>query len=236
LFEREHHVRIAAILQALNAELLAEHACLFGGGTAIVLIRGEFRESLDVDFLVSDPDGYRALRQLLAGPKGIQAITRPGMDLQAAREIRADRYGIRTMLRVAEVEIKLEIVLEGRISLEKPGPRDQVCGVSTLTLLDMATSKLLANCDRCADDAVFSRDLIDLAMLAPSRPILKRAIEKAQGAYGESVEQDLAKAIRSLKERRGRLEECMDALQIDRVPKALLWKRIRSLMPGKGKW
>jgi hypothetical protein len=45
LFERDHHVRIALVLQALDAEALAAHGCLFGGGTAIALGHGEYRES-----------------------------------------------------------------------------------------------------------------------------------------------------------------------------------------------
>jgi len=32
----------------------------------------------------------------------------------------------------------------------------------------MATSKLLANSDRWADEGVFNRDVIDLAMMQPS--------------------------------------------------------------------
>jgi len=229
LFEREHHIRIATILQALDAELLVKHGCLFGGGTAIVLAHGEYRESIDIDFLVSDRAGYQALRHMLTGPGGIQSIARSGMELTAVREVRADQYGIRTMLRVAATEIKFEIVFEGRIRLEKPNPNDRVCGVAVLSPLDMAASKLLANSDRWADDAVFSRDLIDLAMLCLSRSSLRLAMEKAAGAYGESVERDLVMAIRTLGERKGRLEECMDALRMDGVPRALLWKRIREL-------
>jgi hypothetical protein len=228
LFEREHHVRIASILQALDADLLSQNACLFGGGTAIVLSHGEYRESIDIDFLVSDRSGYQTLRQLLTG-HGIKAITRTGMELTSTREIRTDQYGIRTMLRVSEVEIKFEIVLEGRIQFEKPLSNDRICGVALLTPLDMAASKLLANSDRWSDDSVFSRDLIDLAMLCMTRPSLSLAIEKAAGAYGESIERDLTKAVQSLGERKGRLEECMTALKLNRIPKALLWKRIRDL-------
>ena len=43
-----------------------------------------------------------------------------------------------------------------RISLDPPGPADSICGVATLTPLDMAASKLLANSDRWADDGTFS--------------------------------------------------------------------------------
>ncbi|MBI2606099.1 MAG: nucleotidyl transferase AbiEii/AbiGii toxin family protein [Deltaproteobacteria bacterium] len=229
MFEREHHVRIAAILQALDADTLAEYRCLFGGGTAIVLSHGEFRESMDIDFLVSDQAGYRVLRETMTSGRGIQAILRAGSELTPVREIRADQYGIRTMLSVMGAEIKFEIVFESRIALDPPGPKDRICGVATLTPVDMAASKLLANSDRWADDAVFSRDLIDLAMIEPTREVLALAIGKATTAYGKSIERDLGRAIQRLKERTGRLDECMASLKMDGVPKALLWKRIRSL-------
>lgn len=228
MFKREHHKRIAMILQSLNADLLEKHNCLFGGGTAIVLARDEYRESVDIDFLVSDKKGYQELRQLLIG-KGINGITRKGMPLTSIRDIRADQYGIRTMLGVNDIEIKFEIVLEGRIQLSPPLTEEKICGVSTLTSLDMAATKLLANSDRWSDDSVFSRDLIDLAMVDLSPEPLTQAKQKAADAYGESIERDLKKAILTLAQRKGRLEECMDALKIDTTPKALLWSRIRGL-------
>jgi hypothetical protein len=45
LFEREHHRRIALVLQALDPAVLAAHRCLFGGGSAIALRYGEFCET-----------------------------------------------------------------------------------------------------------------------------------------------------------------------------------------------
>ncbi|MBX3620005.1 MAG: nucleotidyl transferase AbiEii/AbiGii toxin family protein [Rhizobacter sp.] len=228
MFERAHHRRIAAVLEALDAPLLLAHRCLFGGGTAIALRYGEYRESVDVDFLVSDLAGYRALRERLTGPQGVQAVARAGVRLEAARELRADQYGLRTLLRVDGAEIKFEIVLEGRIELEPPGDDDVVCGVASLTRLDLATSKLLANSDRWADDSVFSRDLIDLAMMQPRGKLMKQAVAKAEGAYGASVRADLAKAVEHLLGREGRLERCMAAMQVN-VPRALLWQRIKAL-------
>lgn len=229
LFEREHHRRIARVLQALDGHALAAQGCLFGGGTAITLRHGEYRESLDIDFLVSYLPGYRSLRQMLTGPQGLGAITRPGHTLAQARDIRADQYGLRTLVQVDGVAIKLEIVHEARISLDAPAAADAVCGVPTLTPLDMAASKLLANSDRWADDAVHSRDLIDLAMLEPTKALLRRALAKAAVAYGDSVQADLAKAITALRERPQRLEQCMRALGMNGVPRALLWARIRRL-------
>jgi Nucleotidyl transferase AbiEii toxin, Type IV TA system len=235
LFEREHHRRVASVLQALDARLLHAHRCLFGGGTALALRYGEYRESVDIDFLVSHREGYGALRQLLSGTAGMQAICRAGLDLapvfSQTREVRADQYGIRTMLRVADVEIKFEIVLEARITLDAPGANDLLCGVAALTPLDAAASKLLANSDRWRDDAALSRDLIDLAMMAPPKALLRQAIVKAQGAYGASIEADLRKAIQALRERPHRLDRCMQAMRMTTVPKALLWKRIKALEP-----
>lgn len=229
LFEREHHQHIAQVLQALDGPLLSSHGCLFGGGTAIALRHGEYRESVDMYFLVSYLPGYRALRQALTAAQSLAAITRPGHALALERELRADQYGLRTLVLMDSVAIKLEIVHEARITLDAPGIDDALCGVPTLTLLDMAASKLLANSDRWADDAVYSRDLIDLAMMQPGRPLLRRAIDKAAAAYGQSIEADLAKAIAWLRERPGRLEACRQALRIHAVPAAVLWARIRRL-------
>ena len=231
MFERPHHRRIATVLQALDADALLANACLFGGGTAMALRFGEYRESVDIDFLVSRVDGYRQLRQHLMGPEGLRAITRPGQVLIPLREIRADQYGMRTLLQVDGADIKLEIVLEGRIELEAPGLDDRLCGVATLTPLDMVTSKLLANADRWRDDAVLCRDLIDLAMMAPPKKLLRRAIDKARAAYGDNVAADLAKAIENLRERPHRLDICMKAMAMTTVSKAALWSRIRALVP-----
>lgn len=229
MFRRDHHLRIATVLQALDGELLKSIQCLFGGGTAIALSRGEYRESVDIDFLVSEPQSYRRLRQLLAGAKDLQPLIRSGSAVELAREIRMDQYGIRTMLLVGGVEIKFEIILEGRIELEPPRDEERICGVPTLSLLDMATTKLLANSDRWSDDAVFNRDLIDLAMLELPKALLRKALIKASGAYGESVARDLAKAVDRMRRRPGRLAECMTALKMNALPRAVLWSQIRRL-------
>jgi len=228
-FERPHHQRIAHVLSALDGAALRQHGCLFGGGTCIALLNGEYRESVDIDFLVSDAAGYRELRQLLTGPGGLAAITHPHvMPLVALREIRADQYGIRTQVQMDGQAIKFEIVREARIALEPPGAMDAICGVSTLTRLDLATSKLLANSDRQADDGVFSRDVIDLAMMDLPLPALRAALAKAEQAYGTSVARDLGKAIDRLQNRAGWLERCMKAMAMQ-LPKAVLWQKVRAL-------
>jgi hypothetical protein len=229
MFERPHHQRIAHILGALDGEMLRSNGCLFGGGTCIALRFGEYRESVDIDFLVSDANGYRELRQLLTGPLGLNALLRAGAQtLVTPRELRADQYGIRTVVQMDGKAIKLEIVREGRITLDAPRSSDIICGIHTLTPLDMAASKLLANSDRHADDGVFSRDVIDLAMMTLRLASLRKAMTKAEQPYGQAVARDLAKAIDRIENRVGWLERCMQVMSIE-LPKAVLWQKIRAL-------
>jgi len=228
LFKRPHHQRISEILERLNHELLMEHHCFFGGGTAIALLYEEYRESVDIDFLISDLEHYRALRDLLTGPDGIGSITHKNMKLALAREIRADQYGIRTVIQMGDVRVKFEIVLEGRISFEMPKDKDRVGEIATLSRGDLMASKLLANSDRWNDGSVFSRDIIDLAMLDSKKDELQKALQKSQLAYGDSICRDLQKAVERLLTREHELEKCMEALQMN-VPRALLWHRLNDL-------
>lgn len=230
MFNRQHHQQIAYALRALNGRLLRENNCLFARGTVMVLRFGEYRESVDIDFLVSDITCYRNLHLLLTDAGGIAAIVREGVEpLLQQREIKADQYGIRTVLEVAGQPIKFEIVLEGRIELSPPDVGDEVCGIATLTSLDMAAGKLLANSDRWADDGVFNRDVIDLAMMEPSLNLLRQAVAKAETAYGRAIRRDLKKAIDRLQQKHDWLDRCMEALAMTK-PKALVWRNVRSLL------
>lgn len=96
MFERPHHQRVAQVLASLDANLLAQSHCFFGGGTAIALRYGEYRESVDIDFLVSDIDGYRQLRQLLTKNQGLGALARQGSEIQQSAELshRSIRHSI----------------------------------------------------------------------------------------------------------------------------------------------
>ena len=229
MFAREHHRDVALVLQALEPDVLAARRCYFGGGTAMALRHGEYRESIDIDFLVSDRAGYRDLRQMLSTANGLGPLLRPGMPVEQVRAIRADQYGIRTQVRSGATVIKFEIVLEARIELSTPEADDKVCGLSTLAPVDLAAEKLLANADRWADDAVFSRDIIDLAMQQAASPLLRAACAKAETAYGDAVRQSLTQAVDALRERPHRLEACMKALSMTSVSKAALWQAVRRL-------
>lgn len=209
----------------LDAAQLAEHDCWFGGGTAIVLANGEYRESVDIDFLVSDRQSYRRLREIVRD-RGLDALAT--RTLAVGREPSIDGYGIRAALLVAQVAIKFEIIHEGRIDLDVPSPGDAICGLRTLTRADQVATKLLANDDRWADTSTFSRDLIDLAMMRPDPTTLRVGARKAVEAYGTTVGESLEKATDLLRGRPQRLDECLRALKIEE-PRAVVWQRIRDL-------
>lgn len=230
MFQRPHHQRIHEILLSLDATRLREHCCYFGGGTAIVLKRDEYRESLDMDFLVSDLPAYRALRRALQDQETLATFFGLGRGpLTELPELRMDQYGIRTRLRLAPDPIKFEVVFEARIEFETPGPVDQIAGISTLSEVDLVASKLLANVDRWADPGVMSRDIIDLAMLQPGKKTWTPALEKAESAYGQAVLKAMQDAATRLLEQPTRLTRCIESLQIT-TPQALLHQNITNLL------
>lgn len=224
MYNRPHHQRIARILESLDHGLLLRNQCLFGGGTAIVLANGEYRESVDVDLIVSSKDGYREVRSLVnAG--GIEAILKRPLPLR--REARLDQYGIRCAFDIDGAPIKFEIVFEGRLDLQDPLPEDRLNGVWVLTLRDKVATKLMANSDRWADDSVWSRDLIDLAVLARGQDLDPDGVAAAVQAYGPSVLVDFEKARVALLGRDGWLARCMSRMQMT-MPE----DRLRELIQG----
>ena len=226
MFKRRHHQFIATILLSLDADLFNGHHCYFGGGTATTLLHGEYRESVDIDFLVSDEKSFRALR-IMAKENFRQFFALEQAAMMVA-DVRVDQYGIRTRLSLGELAVKFEIIREGRIELEQPRARDTIGKILTLSRLDLVTTKLLANSDRWADAGVFSRDIIDLAMMKPPLNLLRSGLDKAQQAYGDSVKRDLEKAITRLEAHPNILDRSIEVLAID-VPKALLWQNIKRL-------
>lgn len=184
MFKRPHHQRIETLLRTLNSDVLQNAHCFFGGGTAIVLLLGEYRESVDVDFLCSSQEGYRLLRNTVS-PRDLGSVLRG--PLVYVREVRADFYGIRTFVEIDGQPIKIEFINEGRIDID--GELDPTLGVPLLSRDDMYAEKLLANADRCYDGSALSRDIIDLALMIDHwGPIPHQAWDKARRAYGESID------------------------------------------------
>ena len=229
MFERPHHQRIERVLTSLDASLLLKHRGLVGGGTAIALAHGEYRESVDVAFICASVPGYRELRGLVNNG-GMAALCKAPLPL--LRQPRIDQYGIRCAFDVSGTPVKFELIFEGRIELDDPLPGNRVAGVWRLSHNDQVATKLMANSDRWADDSVASRDLIDLAMLCPDGSLPAPALAKARHAYGNSVLSDLTRAQQQLLERDGRLKQCMRAMGI-RMPEAELRARIQRLRSPK---
>lgn len=211
MYKRWRHQIIKELLDKLDPTLLLETKCFFGGGTAAVLLLGEYRESADVDFLCSSREGYRELRNIVGQTSLGRVLSE---DVHHVRDIRADQYGIRTVLQIGDTPIKFEIVLEARIDLD--GAIHPDLGVPVLSQEDMFAEKLLANADRGRDRGHFSRDIIDLAMMARAwGGIPEPAWQKARNAYGQSVDKSFEAATAMIGDR-AYLLRCVDHMAMDR--------------------
>lgn len=210
MYKRPHHQRVFKLLQTLDGSLLEQSECYFGGGTAIVLSLDEYRESVDVDLMCASAEGYRTLRNI-AYDRGLAGffMTAP----KQLRDLKADRYGIRTFLEVDDTPIKFEIIREDRIPLS--GEMSPLWGIPALCRTDMYAEKLLANTDRYADISTASRDIIDLSLMIQRwGPIPELAWEKVRNAYGESSKKAFNGAIEMIA-RPGHLAACLKKLQMD---------------------
>lgn len=212
MFKRVRHQVIHKLLQAFNREILQEAECFFGGGTAIVLLLNEYRESVDIDFLCSSRAGFRLLRETVTQHSLGGLLNAP---VSYLREVRADMYGIRTFVEREGVRVKIEIVSEGRIELE--GYFDPVLGVPLLSREDMYAEKLLANTDRGLDKSTFSRDMIDLAMMIRQwGPIPADSLSKARAAYGKSVDKAFSD-VAALMCDKAYLSLCLEKMSMDKA-------------------
>ena len=208
---RPQHAVVEQILGALNAPFLDRNQCYFGGGTRIVLALNEYRESADIDFLCSSREGYRSLRSTIRS-RSLGEIAAEKLEL--ARDVVADRYGIRTFIDMHGQKIKFEIVNEGRIDVT--GSRQAGLGVPCLDERSCFAEKFLANADRWNDESFMSRDAIDLAYMLQgwgTQPFLEGG-RLAHAAYGEAVETSARAAARKLMDRKDYFKQCVDALRV----------------------
>jgi hypothetical protein len=196
----------------MHASVLVRTECYFGGGTLLAMTLGEYRESRDIDFLCSSRVGFRSLRETVTD-RSLGAIFRQSVDL--ARDVRADRDGIRTFLNVGDVPIKFEIILEARIDLE--GAIDETLGIPTLSIECAIAEKFLANADRGLDESTLSRDLVDLAFIAAHAgpPPLEEGMEIAEQAYGTAIRTSLRSTLDSFKGNRGRANAHLRSLGVE---------------------
>ena len=208
---RLRHVLVENILHALNAAFLQKAQCYFGGGTRIVLDLDEYRESAGIDLLCSSRDGYRELRSTIKN-NSLGKIA--SSTLRLAREVVADRYGIRTFVAFDGEKIKFEIVNENRIDLS--GSLHPELSVPCLSRGSCFAEKLLANDDRWGDEAALSRDVIDLAFMIEGWDVTT-ALEgcvAARNAYGDSVVASAKAAAQKLIEKKDYLKKCIAGLRV----------------------
>lgn len=186
--------------------------CWFGGGTAIVMTHGEYRLSMDIDFLCSSQEGYRALRQAVTA-RGCAGVF--GQPVNQLREFRCDQYGLRTAVELEGQRIKIEIVREGRI--EVGGAYDERLGVPLLSVDDQFAEKLLANSDRGQDPATSYRDALDLGILILGHGgrVPDAGSAKAQGAYGDDVWRDAKRVTDHLRRRPDEIDRAAGDLRMD---------------------
>lgn len=213
-FSRPPHATVAAILGALNVPFLDRNQCYFGGGTRIVLALDEYRESDDIDFLCSSREGYRNLRSTISN-RSLGEIFAGKINL--AREVFADRYGIRTFIDVDGQKIKFEIINEGRIDVSGNKRRD--LHVPCLDERSCFAEKLLANADRWNDESFRSRDAIDLAYMIEGwgmEPFLEGG-RVAYAAYGDPVEASARAAARKLLDNKDYFKKCVDGLRVTNI-------------------
>jgi len=210
--KRPHHQRVLTLLNALSAELLQSTACFFGGGTRIVLELNEYRESLDVDFLCADQNGYRELRNHVTNRSLGGIFSKPPTLL---RDVRADMYGIRTFVEIEEQPVKFEIIREARINLT--GVSVGKLPVPCLSHSSAIAEKFLANADRGLDKSTRSRDLVDLAFMVASwsEDDVNSGLELAQRAYGDVVLTLLRSALELFDDDSYRMQ-CLTELEVGR--------------------
>ena len=190
-YRRRHHQLIASCLENFNTDYLARHNILFGGGTRIALELDEYRESVDIDFLCPDINAYRAVRQQVTNTSLGELVRLP---FNYSREIRFDRYGVRTFINAAGVNIKLEFVAFDHYQLSAT-LGEQLFPVPYIDQTSCFITKLLANADRVALKPY--KDIFDLVvMFSHWGHIPETAFAEAYRHYSQSVvQQGLTRAL-----------------------------------------
>lgn len=203
----------------MDAAFLAKAECYFGGGTQLAMAHGEYRESRDIDFLVSSTKGLRRLRETI-DERSLGKIFKGRIFLE--REVRAERDAIRTFIKESEsaAPIKFEIVIEARIELK--GALDPALGVPVLDLRFAIAEKLLANADRGRAKEHRARDVVDLAFISlqADEADFHAGRKIAEGPYGRVILRELDEVLKMLLLDPKFRVQCVEDLLIE-DPKAL---------------
>lgn len=192
-YQLPHHQLIASALKQFNADFLTEHTICFGGGTRIALELDEYRESVDIDFLCPNIAAYRAVREQITNASLGNLVRQ---EFEYVREIRADRYAVRTFLKLEATVVKLEIVSCDEYRLVA-GTDTSLFLVPYLSPESCWMTKLLANADRALTPPF--KDVFDLvAMHLAWGTIPQAAWEEAERHYGSVPRRELLKALEAM--------------------------------------
>jgi Nucleotidyl transferase AbiEii toxin, Type IV TA system len=225
-YQRPQHRAVARILDRLDARVLSAAKCYFGGGTRIALELNEYRVSEDVDFICSDIAGYRALRAGIDSRTFGRLLPEMHPDLSLLRDVRADQYGIRTIIDVQGEPVKFEIILEARIEVAAMKVRG--IPVPVLDRTSCFAEKWLANADRWTDKATLSRDAIDLAFMLSAWSIDEAlaGAQLANSAYGDAIGRAARGASAKLLEDGTYQRQCAKDLDITDAKRLLAGLRV----------
>ncbi len=204
----------------MDAGFLEQAECFFGGGTQLAMSHGEYRESRDIDFLVSSSKGLRALRETVS-ERSLGKLFKGRIFLE--REVRAERDAIRTFIKedASAAPIKFEIVVEARIDLK--GSLDRALGVPILDLRYGIAEKLMANADRGRAKEHRARDLVDLAFISlqADDKEFHAGRKIAEVPYGRVILRELDEVLKMLCLDPKYRSQCVSDLMIEN-PKALM--------------
>ncbi|MEZ8062149.1 MULTISPECIES: nucleotidyl transferase AbiEii/AbiGii toxin family protein [Vibrio] len=189
----KHHQVIESALKNFNADFFCENQITFGGGTRIALELNEFRESIDIDFLCPNKASYRAVREQVTN---VSLGSLVHEQFEYAREIMANRYGVRVFIKYQETLIKLEFVSFDNYELT-PIQCDTKFPVPYLDQRSCFYTKLLSNSDRKLQEPY--KDILDiLAMYKSWGSIPDIAITQAESHNGKIIVRDLKESLQDI--------------------------------------
>jgi len=180
---------------------------------------GEYRSSADIDFLCSDNEGWRLLRETVSSSRLGQLFVEHPVLL---REIRCDHYGIRTLVEVDQAPIKFEIISVADVQLRHA--RIDSLTVPVLARSDAIAQKFMALASRGADRAFLSRDLIDLSFALASWPPedSRKGLAIAEKAFRSWVNHGIASSLQLFTEDASYRRKCFEVMDVDITDKRLL--------------
>lgn len=160
----------------LNTRLIEENKFYFGGGTLCSMKYGEYRESVDIDFLTCDRNGMINMRL------GENLISE--LPLWKGKQIKSDKDGIRFWVDFRGEAYKIEFIFESRIVFNEPVRFETILSLDPVSHI---SCKLLANADRgCGGELQAHKDIIDILVLYEhhGKKALTDAWHMAYEAYG----------------------------------------------------